>query len=321
MNQFKKARQRALETGHQVENIADLKTAGIKQENNEEKKEVEKKTTKEVAISKTDIQTNSQTSETNNIPINNEPIDRTSIQNTVIEEPKKQEVAPSNEVLTSESPSNTSDLINEAEVLNKNSNFVPQETISIQSAEQNDVSLVSPANIISEEIATSELHQMQPPTLQIQPEIQEYNHVNIPDSITVTSNNINQELESINIDSEPETSITELEPTQSIATTNAIPIPQKVSQPVVMNQQAQTAQTNYQPEQFRAASQPVRNSSQKKNIPNIFAPKGEAKSMRKSLVLKPTSVKIAENYCAKNGGSFNELVQTLLDNFIDEYGL
>jgi len=62
-------------------------------------------------------------------------------------------------------------------------------------------------------------------------------------------------------------------------------------------------------------------SSAKKNIPNIFAPKNEAKSMRKSLVLKPTSVKIAENYCAKNGGSFNELIQTLLDNFIDEYGL
>ena len=59
----------------------------------------------------------------------------------------------------------------------------------------------------------------------------------------------------------------------------------------------------------------------KKSVPNIFAPKGEAKSMRKSLVLKPTSVKIAENYCAKNGGSFNELIQTLLDNFIEEYGL
>lgn len=59
----------------------------------------------------------------------------------------------------------------------------------------------------------------------------------------------------------------------------------------------------------------------KKNTPNIFSPKGEAKSMRKSLVLKPTSVKIAENYCAKNGGSFNELIQTLLDNFINEYGL
>jgi len=63
------------------------------------------------------------------------------------------------------------------------------------------------------------------------------------------------------------------------------------------------------------------NKSIKKSVPNIFAPKGEAKSMRKSLVLKPTSVKIAEDYCEKNGGSFNELIQTLLDNFIDEYGL
>ena len=43
--------------------------------------------------------------------------------------------------------------------------------------------------------------------------------------------------------------------------------------------------------------------------------------MRKSLVLKPSSVKIAEDYCVKNGGSFNELIQTLLDNFINEYGL
>lgn len=59
----------------------------------------------------------------------------------------------------------------------------------------------------------------------------------------------------------------------------------------------------------------------KKSMPNIFGPKDEAKSMRKSLVLKPTSVKKAENYCMKNGGSFNELVQTLLDNFIEEYGL
>lgn len=66
---------------------------------------------------------------------------------------------------------------------------------------------------------------------------------------------------------------------------------------------------------------PIKNTVVKKTVPNIFAPKVEAKSVRKSLVLKPTSVKIAENYCEKNGGSFNELVQTLLDNFIEEYGL
>lgn len=74
-----------------------------------------------------------------------------------------------------------------------------------------------------------------------------------------------------------------------------------------------------QPSQEAAAIK--HNKSSRKSVPNIFAPKGEAKSMRKSLVLKPTSVKIAENYCEKNGGSFNELIQTLLDNFIDEYGL
>ncbi len=63
------------------------------------------------------------------------------------------------------------------------------------------------------------------------------------------------------------------------------------------------------------------NKVQKKPAPNIFAPKSESKSIRKSLVLKPTSVRIAENYCINNGGSFNELIQTLLDNFIEEYGL
>lgn len=75
----------------------------------------------------------------------------------------------------------------------------------------------------------------------------------------------------------------------------------------------------FQPSQETTSIKHSKNS--KKSVPNIFAPKSEAKSMRKSLVLKPTSVKIAENYCEKNGGSFNELIQTLLDNFIDEYGL
>lgn len=59
----------------------------------------------------------------------------------------------------------------------------------------------------------------------------------------------------------------------------------------------------------------------KKSVPNMFSQKTESKSIRKSLVLKPSSVKKAENYCAKNGGSFNELIQILLDNFIDQYDL
>lgn len=67
------------------------------------------------------------------------------------------------------------------------------------------------------------------------------------------------------------------------------------------------------------SAKPVKNG--KNNVPNMFTHKNESKSIRKSLVLRPSSVKIAENYCAENGGSFNELIQILLDNFIDEYGL
>lgn len=75
------------------------------------------------------------------------------------------------------------------------------------------------------------------------------------------------------------------------------------------------------PQQPQETTVTKHNKSSKKSVPNIFSPKGEAKSMRKSLILKPSSVKIAEDYCVKNGGSFNELIQTLLDNFINEYGL
>lgn len=115
------------------------------------------------------------------------------------------------------------------------------------------------------------------------------------------------------------------------------PTPQTVNAPTVSNPTASVyaapvAYENTSPQSVPTQSfiepQPAQeiatvrhNKSTKKSVPNIFAPKGEAKSMRKSLVLKPTSVKIAENYCEKNGGSFNELIQTLLDNFIDEYGL
>lgn len=94
----------------------------------------------------------------------------------------------------------------------------------------------------------------------------------------------------------------------------SVPLPEPVYvAPVYQSQIAQPT-----------VSQPIvhqKTQTAKKTIPNIFAPKEEPKSMRKSLVLKPTSVKKAESYCSKNGGSFNELIQTLLDNFINEYGL
>lgn len=92
--------------------------------------------------------------------------------------------------------------------------------------------------------------------------------------------------------------------------------PQIIQQPVV---QPQYPETNIIYAAEPIETKPVKNS--KKSVPNMFTQKNESKSIRKSLVLRPSSVKIAENYCAKNGGSFNELIQILLDNFIEEYGL
>ena len=46
MNQFKRAKQKALESGHHVEDIGDLKTAGVKEPLKENIKETEEQTTK-----------------------------------------------------------------------------------------------------------------------------------------------------------------------------------------------------------------------------------------------------------------------------------
>ena len=90
---------------------------------------------------------------------------------------------------------------------------------------------------------------------------------------------------------------------------------QQIPAPVIQPQYQEAAETY-------SESIPTRTPKNgKKSAPNMFTQKSESKSIRKSLVLRPSSVRIAENYCAKNGGSFNELIQILLDNFIDEYGL
>ena len=128
----------------------------------------------------------------------------------------------------------------------------------------------------------------------------------IPDSIPVTKPEIT---------SQP---VVYHEPS-SIQTTNTQPqiiSPRQVVQPVVQPQYSDPTIT-YAPEPV--ATKPAKSS--KKSAPNMFTQKNESKSIRKSLVLRPSSVKIAENYCAKNGGYFNELIQILLDNFIEEYGL
>lgn len=90
---------------------------------------------------------------------------------------------------------------------------------------------------------------------------------------------------------------------------------QQTTAPIIQPQHSEYTETYSEPVSEKTSK------SGKKNAPNMFTQKSESKSIRKSLVLRPSSVRIAENYCAKNGGSFNELIQILLDNFIDEYGL
>ena len=106
-----------------------------------------------------------------------------------------------------------------------------------------------------------------------------------------------------------------------IDTPNTSPVPPLLQETIIAPAIHNVTQTPQLQNEYYQYAAPIPPKDTKKSIPNIFSPKGESKSTRKSLVLKPTSVKIAEDYCAKNGGSFNELIETLLDNFINEYGL
>ena len=233
MNQFKKAKQKALQSGHQVENITDLQTAGVKQPIEEKKQQDEpKKVSKEVIVEQTPV-------------INPEPV---------------APVTPSTPVVE------------------------PQSTVVQQPIVETPI-IETP--IIETPIVETQMLET--------PVVIENQVVNAPEPV-----------------------VEETIPEPVIA---QVPAPEPVPVPVRIAPTPVVQEVTY----TTPVATPVVNTSKaattKKSIPNIFAPKNEAKSMRKSLVLKPTSVKIAENYCAKNGGSFNELIQTLLDNFIDEYGL
>lgn len=226
MNQFKKAKQKALESGHQVENIKDLQTAGVKTEVEEKK---------------------------------------------VTEQPK--EVIPT--PVPTSAPASTPTPTHEPVVIVETPQLEPDSVVIVETP------------VVSEP---------KPEPVKVEVPVFEQPVVNIPEPV----------YEEIEQKPEPVVKVQPAEP---------IPVPVRVSPVPVVQEVTYTAPVVTP---VVATSKPA---SGKKSVPNIFAPKNEAKSMRKSLVLKPTSVKIAENYCAKNGGSFNELIQTLLDNFIDEYGL
>ena len=290
MNQFKRAKQKALESGHHVEDIGDLKTAGVKEPLKENIKETEEQTTKveekHIEIVEQEIEQSQST------PV----VEVSKVTEPIIEkqnEPEPQELHADNTIVNQ---TIEVEKVPEPQVVEEpveQFNKTPEE-VMIQPEEKYVMPEVQPEVPINDQITASHTVTETQPVYQPEAtDIPQPTAVQAPSHIT--SNVV-----------EPPIHTTEI-PVQTPASQITEPIPTPAYIPA-------------EPE-YTEPSTVRRSTGSRKSIPNIFSPKGEAKSMRKSLVLKPTSVKIAENYCAKNGGSFNELIQTLLDNFIDEYGL
>ena len=290
MNQFKRAKQLRTESGQSTESITDLKTAGVAVKPETEKKSEIHNVIQEEIQDKAPINLPEKEPELkDNNPSNSDQSKNTNnIEETVPIEPKPEPV--SEIKVISETKPDTINLI-QNEQKESQTNNVPQEPETVPEL---SVQAPSTTHIISE------------PTSEAPIEIQTSKEIHVEQSAPV---NVIPSIE-IPVVEKPVDPIV----TESVSTSIPSDI---VSEPVSVTPQQM-------PPQYQQYTEPVvtkPSKSTRKSAPNIFAPKGEAKSMRKSLVLKPTSVKIAENYCAKNGGSFNELIQTLLDNFIDEYGL
>lgn len=275
MNQFKKAKQKAQESGKQTESITDIKTAGINPNNNTI---LETNTTLYIEETPTDIDSN----------IIDVSINESSIQET--NEEKKGNTIDS--IISETDISNTDTLETHTSTIEETSKILN---------EQANISQTSLESHISKDPVSEQMINIHP---NIYSETKTTNIIKTEPMLEKNTNTevISNELTILTASQKPDTSIENLPVT---------PNPVNITVPPNIQQQPS----------HEVTSAPKSKTNNKKNIPNIFAPKGEAKSMRKSLVLKPTSVKIAENYCTKNGGSFNELIQTLLDNFIEEYGL
>lgn len=272
MNQFKKAKQKALESGHQVENIKDLQTAGVKT-TVDDKKIVEepKQQTQNPIPTPVKVET----------PLIAEPVSA-HVEIPVITEPTP---APLETPVTVKSVAPTRE---EAPIM---VNSIPVQVETPNTIESSPLHIETP--VVTE-----------PTPVHIEtPVVMESTPLPVATPIAAVTEAIYE--------------VPTSEPINEVQQSTPTPIPV----PVRITPAPSIPETTYTAPVITPVQTNTKSSTSKKNIPNIFAPKNEAKSMRKSLVLKPTSVKIAENYCAKNGGSFNELIQTLLDNFIDEYGL
>lgn len=291
MNQFKKAKQLRIESGQTTESITDLKTVGVAQN----KEAVSKIATSDTIIDDTinknqddETQVKDISKTDSKISINSS--DRTSIKPDLdrsISSYKKVDDLEIKKRNTIEHDDLDPMVISERQTT-KEQNIYPEVMFDTQSTIKNIGSMInddaSMVRSISDDIDNM-----------VRPE-NKYNNIDLPvqESTMIVSERVQDTLMT------PQ-KYTDIIPSQTNIKSHSSDRTQDIK--------------------YRDTSTVRQNKSAKKSAPNIFTPKGEAKSMRKSLVLKPTSVKIAEDYCSKNGGSFNELIQTLLDNFINEYGL
>lgn len=302
MNQFKKAKQRAEETGHTTEKITDLKTAGVSSNNASSKNLTENNLADDMQQNKSQKIT-SLSEDSAQMGNKSDEIIQSAISNNTDNPPESPNID-----LREETANNTNNTANNIVLDNINGNTLDNIPDNITNSISDNISNNTSDTIPQTPIRTEKLSSDANSAI---------------NNIYNTPNPINNN--TAYLSNPPAANIIE---DQNGALPTALPLQQEsVPMPmppaaVIHEEAAEVTTTRLIKEpEYAYASKPSSKSSGKKNIPNIFAPKGEAKSMRKSLVLKPTSVKIAENYCAKNGGSFNELIQTLLDNFIEEYGL
>lgn len=292
-NRFRKAQLERMEAGHVTERITDLKTAGV-------------------AVKAETVETSKNDNKSDDI-------------HNIIQEAAQVEIhetPPADNIATGSDQSKQTIIIEET----PNSSNEPEPVLKAT-----DIEIPVEKESVAKEPA---------PIKQQENSVNPHENNQSPETIVSTTSNVTATAEAgsqLSVKAPVSADIPVLQPTVPVNTipvmeaspvdTPPVPITNEaVSVPtpdMVIPEPVQIAPQQIQP-QYQQYTEPVVTKPSKntrKSAPNIFAPKGEAKSMRKSLVLKPTSVKIAENYCAKNGGSFNELIQTLLDNFIDEYGL
>lgn len=312
MNQFKRAKTERINSGKPVEKASDLTTAGTKKSLSEQESE------------KSNI--------VDNAIIDNIIIETDTIETTIIEEPKKPEKNNDISPLKAEIDQPVDNYLDTTESDISN----PKDVVSAQPEEVMQVTIPKP--VVSNEATT--IPEEQPVQLESPsnpaPVVQE-NKIEVDQATPVpveVPTYVEPVISTPTLKTPVQPTVANQQPVVYQTTPSSQILSQAISAPIPMVQQPSTpvvtqvletvvepmATTYHQPQE-QMSIPAIKETPVKKSAPNIFHNKGESKSVRKSLVLKPTSVKIAENYCSKNGGSFNELIQHLLDNFIDEYGL